>query len=505
MYRLLAAALALSVTVSSNAAESKFDPGQVAKTIAPYLDDRTILVVHVDLTRLEPKTLVEAFARLTGGKESDFDPLRQRWDALLPAFRKAGGKDIYIVFSLMDLLDGSFFVAPVEGEGKALATFLKRLVRQTDQSAEKIGQAVVIGPKTALQRLHKLQPVERPELARAIAVAGDAALQAFLLPTADTRRAIEEMLPTLPADFGGGSTRDLTRGLQWAAASVDVAPSLRARLVLQAPDAESAKALRAALVRLFKALGQNKVLAEYAPHLDAIVPLVTPTVAGDRLTLTHDEKELTNLLRPFAEFRLRIRRDQSTNDLGRILRAMHEYYDANKHFPAAASYDKQNKPLLSWRVHLLPYLGEKPLYKEFRLDEPWDSEHNKKLIARMPAVFRSAGAPHLAEDGKTTFLAPLGEATLFPDKRGVRLAEITDGTSNTIMLVDVEDTRAVVWTKPEDWPYDPMDPFKGLARASRGYVTGFADGSVQVLPQSITKETLQGLFTRNGGEVVNWP
>ena len=86
---------------------------------------------------------------------------------------------------------------------------------------------------------------------------------------------------------------------------------------------------------------------------------------------------------------------------------MHNYHDVYKSFPAQASYDNKKKPLLSWRVHLLPYLDELALYKQFKLDEPWDSANNKPLIAKMPAVFRS---PHIAnaEPGKTTYLVPVG-------------------------------------------------------------------------------------------------
>src|SRR6202011_6136565 len=101
--------------------------------------------------------------------------------------------------------------------------------------------------------------------------------------------------------------------------------------------------------------------------------------------------------------------------------------------------------------------------KEFHLDERWDSEHNKALIARMPDVFRAPAAnPKLAADGKTTYLAPVGEATMFPAGRGVRLAEVTDGTANTIQFVHADDDRAVVWTKPDDLQYDAKDPWKGL-------------------------------------------
>ena len=153
----------------------------------------------------------------------------------------------------------------------------------------------------------------------------------------------------------------------------------------------------------------------------------------------------------------------------------------------------------------MPYLGEDKLYKEFHLDEPWDGEHNKKLIARMPAVFRSPTNPKLAADGKTTYLAPVGDATMFPAGRGVRIAEVTDGTSNTILFVDADDDSAVVWTKPEDLTYDPKAPAKSLGFRYPGALVVFVDGSTHLIPKTVEKATLQGLFTRNGGEVVTPP
>jgi hypothetical protein len=156
---------------------------------------------------------------------------------------------------------------------------------------------------------------------------------------------------------------------------------------------------------------------------------------------------------------------------------------------------------LSWRVYLLPYLGQEKLYKEFHLDEPWDSEHNKKLIVRMPAVFRSSANPKLIADFKTTYLAPLGEATMWPGAKGVRIADVTDGTSNTILLVDANDDKAVVWTKPEDLDYDAKEPMKGLGKRYRDlFLVAMADGSVRAVSTSISKKTLDLAFTRNDGQ-----
>jgi hypothetical protein len=182
---------------------------------------------------------------------------------------------------------------------------------------------------------------------------------------------------------------------------------------------------------------------------------------------------------------------------------MHNYHDAKGSFPAYASFDKEGKPLLSWRVHLLPYLVDDQLYKEFHLDEPWDSEHNKKLISRMPKVFAPLGNPKLAAAGKTTCLVPHGPDTMFPDKKGLKVFEVTDGTSNTILLLDVQDDHAVVWTKPEDLNFDPKEPFKGLgAKYGTGFLAVLADGSIRILSAKMKPETLKALITPSGGEVI---
>src|SRR5205823_5177427 len=95
-----------------------------------------------------------------------------------------------------------------------------------------------------------------------------------------------------------------------------------------------------------------------------------------------------------------------------ILIAFHNYNDATGALPAHALYSKDGKPLLSWRVALLPYVGEEALYKQFKLDEAWDSPHNKRLIDRIPKVYRS---PKIKDPrpGLTTYLAPINKAFIF--------------------------------------------------------------------------------------------
>lgn len=184
--------------------------------------------------------------------------------------------------------------------------------------------------------------------------------------------------------------------------------------------------------------------------------------------------------------------------------AWHNYHATFACFPTAVSFDEQaKKTRLSWRVHVLPFLEQRALYDEFRLDEPWDSQHNRELISRMPAIFRPAN-DKLAAEGKTRLVMPLGQETIAPpEKRTISLRDVTDGTSNTIMLVETDDQHAVVWTKPVDLEIDRDQPLAGLAvRTAGGFLVAMCDGSVVMFRNSIPPEDLKAMFTRAGGESV---
>ena len=199
------------------------------------------------------------------------------------------------------------------------------------------------------------------------------------------------------------------------------------------------------------------------------------------------------------------RRAQCTNNLKQIALAMHNYNSAYNHFPPTAIADAQGRPLLSWRVAILPFIEQQALYNQFKFDEPWDSPHNRALIARMPPTYACPSEPVPAGAGTTTYQVPAGPGALFDDAanpEGVQLKDVLDGTSNTLMVV--ESSRPVPWTKPDDLPVggpgQPLPPFG--SRHPGGYDAAFADGSVRFLKSNVSPAVLRALITRDGGEVV---
>ncbi len=192
------------------------------------------------------------------------------------------------------------------------------------------------------------------------------------------------------------------------------------------------------------------------------------------------------------------------NRMKAISLAILNHESARGHLPAGANYDKQGKPLLSWRVHILPFLedeGSLSLYKQFHLDEPWDSPHNRALIKKMPDAFASDA--QIASKGMTSFLAVFGDGTIFPPKRGLRLHEIIDGTSNTISFVKANGASATVWTRPDDLSFaDKKLLSKVVGAQTEGFLAAFVDGSNSLLSGSTDDETLRSLLNRTDGGLV---
>ncbi len=187
--------------------------------------------------------------------------------------------------------------------------------------------------------------------------------------------------------------------------------------------------------------------------------------------------------------------------------AMHEYNEKHGHFPAPAILQRDGTPLLSWRVALLPHMGYRSLYERFRLDEPWDSPHNRALLAEMPPEFACPAGPkrRAGRTGYRVIVGPENDAysvnTAFGPTRGADFRHFTDGTSNTILVLETD--SFVPWTKPDDLHWVKGGP---LPRVGSPHPNGahalFADGATKFLTAPIRPEILLAFITMNGGEVT---
>lgn len=213
---------------------------------------------------------------------------------------------------------------------------------------------------------------------------------------------------------------------------------------------------------------------------------------------------LTGMLLPAVQqVREAARRTSSANNLRQLALACHNHESAYKELPRQAIYSEDGEPLLSWRVKILPFMEENALYEKFHLDEPWDSEHNIKLLDEMPMIYR---CPSSVFDNRTVYLALVGENTVMSgkDERN-RFAQITDGSSNTILFVEANDDFAVEWTKPTDLDFDPENPMRGVGSIRpEGFNAAFCDGSIHFIDRFLDSETFKALASKNGGEIADW-
>jgi hypothetical protein len=172
--------------------------------------------------------------------------------------------------------------------------------------------------------------------------------------------------------------------------------------------------------------------------------------------------------------------------------------------PACAICDAQGKPLLSWRVAILPFLGEQELYSQFHLDEPWDSPHNLQLVAKIPEWYCSPGRE---VDGKTLYLRCTGPETIWPSaaKAGVRRMSLpfSDIESRFVVaMVEADESAATPWTKPADLVLKPGEPLTGVGHFRPDcFVVETPDGATHEVPSNISADALRSIFTRTGGSI----
>jgi type II secretory pathway pseudopilin PulG len=201
------------------------------------------------------------------------------------------------------------------------------------------------------------------------------------------------------------------------------------------------------------------------------------------------------------------RRMQCTNNMMQIGLALHNYESVYKSLPPAYTVDSDGNRLHSWRTLLLPYLAQNNVYNQIDFSKPWDHPNNDILRELNIPTFMCPSTK--LSNGYTTYVAVVDPNGVFSGPTPNNFLDIKDGLSNTLMVVETTEAKAVHWMEPNDTDLNtfiaaltgPVPPNDRHAHPGGSVIT-FGDGSVRFLSSNTPVETLRAIVTLNGGETI---
>ncbi|MDX1927299.1 MAG: DUF1559 domain-containing protein [Pirellulaceae bacterium] len=518
--------------------------GALAAEAAKYLPEESIGTVtfwpartmSLPRFRLAPLEVVTA----SGMEQVGIDPLKiQRVDVMLPLPGPAGmqfGAVLQMAEPVrLNDLHPQVFGANEEQDEKG---FKYRMMDGPPNPEVILHQAgpktILLGTKIFVKRMvtQRRAPTSLTTTLTSVAAGQDALV---LLSIKTLRPVIEggidSMQGQLPPELAG-DLKVVTASTDFMALRLTLDKGEKLQLMASANDDAAAAAMEKSLMNLIAfskamiveqakaAIPEDGSATSAATHKyvdrvsTEISGMLTPKRNSKRIVLEVEGLEntatigtLVGLLLPAVQAaRQAAMRMDSSNNLKQLGLAMHNYESAYRSFPATAILERDTgKPLLSWRVAILPFIEQAALYNQFHLDEPWDSPHNIKLLDMMPVTYQSKSKK--VKPGHTVYVAPVNEETLLRKDELAKFRDITDGTSNTIMLIEAGEEAAVPWTKPDDLDVDLENMAEVIAKLKNEtgpqiFQACFGDGSVRAIDINIDLELLKALLTRAGGEVV---
>ncbi len=481
--------------------------------VAPFVDQTTFLIIKLDPTRLHPPSEMAAPGGPTPNAKPAFvDQIRTLEHAVKQLRILADGQPLFATVGIPESsARTSVFFFRRKTSDQDVDKLLAFVKRQPNAEAYFHGDYVVVRPGEGRKAASSPAPNEtRRAISAAFEAVADYPVQLLIVPPQHAWRTVRELLPELPRQLGGGPSSVLTEGVQWIAIGFDL-ERFTTNIVIQSSGNQAARDFAAHLPTMLHSAYQaatpiqSRIPAKMAKQL---IDQLEPRIEGSQVII-----QLAGVDTPGAKSALmvgiarfieeKMRRGENREKFRRILIGMHNYHDVHGVFPPVNKY----KGRLSWRVHLLPFVGEQALFEQFHLDESWDSAHNKTLLAKMPDIYDRHAFYRLQinrSPGYTTFLAPVGKKTIFGGAQATKISQITDGTSNTIALLEVGPDRAAHWTAPADFSFDVKNPLAGVALDKDGkWLCAFADGSVHQLRGDISPQTVLHLFQMNDGELVS--
>lgn len=424
------------------------------KQAAEFFPSNTICVVRIDVAAVAKPAFYENLAKggdLDENKQKLLATMKRSATLQLGALKDAGARTMHIAISMEP--DAAVVVhARDSASVEKILALLKERFGLNDFKVLQRENLLALAPTRRGEIKHGLN--ER--LTKAISLHATAPISAAVVLSDDHKRVLRELAPG-----EGKETLALARAIAHVqAASIWIETDSKPRLAYEftSENNEAADSLSDSLTQLLRDGAHAKVVRERSPRFAEWAKTFSFEAKGSSVGGVFDNSAglLDLATAAISDKRRDVYHMQTMNTLKQFALAFHTYADHHKALPTRAIYDKEGKPLLSWRVALLPYLDQQDLYDKFHLDEPWDSPHNKKLILQIPPVFEVRESDDVAakEIGRTRIVAPISEGSLFSFKKALQFKDVVDGTSNTMLFLVAPKDKDVIWTKPDDLVID---------------------------------------------------
>lgn len=293
--------VAMGLTASTTMGQTE----DVARLLAPCIAEDTLAVVRIDVGPIDMDAIARMAVDTASGAmdasqtekvEDIVQRLVQTGKQHLAQFAAAGGERLYIVCNLSDLL----LVVPATTrlDESAMKSWLDGLAGGSLAYVRKDG-LLIAAPAWAIER-RKAQPAShRAELRQATAKGTKAPVEVYLIPSADSRRVLEAMLPTMLGPGFDLRSGALVQGLQWATISLDPPPAGTLQMHIESADAASAAAIRDVVAAALMQLTEVPTLKQAYPNLDTAVKLLTPQVVGSTARTSLDKTQFQRLAADF--------------------------------------------------------------------------------------------------------------------------------------------------------------------------------------------------------------
>ncbi|TWU04438.1 DUF1559 family PulG-like putative transporter [Stieleria varia] len=465
--------------------------------LAKYIDESSVGVVELNVKSIDVDAAKAKLKELAG----DDSPLGDMFGQVVNTLRTAGVESVFVLLSTQSVADQAPLIVIPHDDPLKLLPVAKGVFAVLQGRASE--DAVLLSSERGLQRLAKTNLSGAED---ELSPSHESRVRELLTPLSDAQRADHTAVLSLPP-----ASKHLL-GQLWPERLPDSSPiQLSPRKLAQDID----KIVVGLTLPPSLSLKVN-VLAEsedagsrLADQLDQITALDLVRPFRSMLTLERGEMSISihldgvalDMMKPLlAAGKGKRNQTQRSNDMKQIGLAFHNYADVNGHLPPRCFVDRDGKPLLSWRVPILPWLSQQAFYYELDLSRAWDDQPVEHLMTSVLPVYTNG-----SDDGTlTTYRAPVFPGSLWSgDGPPKQFRDVTDGTSNTIAVIDAPESAAVHWANPEPWVISAEEPIKDVFGERDEVRVLMLDGSVLTLERAeMTNEKLKAMLTIAGGDQI---